>query len=359
MLSRVKIQNFKSIGEPGVDLELKPLTLLVGPNGGGKSSILEGIGVAAQRSPSGQSANLPSYGDMIHKPNGSEAVIDVYFTQTVASEPRLGHRFEVAVDAQGSESRKVTGLTPALPDSVRSDVQNVIANLVSQELGPKTFLISSIRGNVQYRTGTSGDPTWVGTHGEHLLLILARIFARREHEQKANNIVAWANRFGIEGLKAGLWEGDTVGSDYLDSEMKVVLNLVLSSSGARQILTVITQLFWATKGSLLMVEEPEISLHPKAQIDVLEMFAEAIKEDKQIIATTHSHFLMQAIGYAVHKGWLVPDQIAVHHVEKGEKGTTTERLPLGENGYIEGWIPSFTQIERQLLLEWADTLPRE
>ena len=34
MLSRVKIQNFKSIGEPGVDLEFKPLTLLVGPNGG-------------------------------------------------------------------------------------------------------------------------------------------------------------------------------------------------------------------------------------------------------------------------------------------------------------------------------------
>ncbi len=35
MLSRAIIKNFKSIGEPGVDLELKPLTLLVVPNGGG------------------------------------------------------------------------------------------------------------------------------------------------------------------------------------------------------------------------------------------------------------------------------------------------------------------------------------
>ena len=48
MISRVAIKNFKSIGEPGVDLELKPLTLLVGPNGGGKSSILEAIAVASQ-----------------------------------------------------------------------------------------------------------------------------------------------------------------------------------------------------------------------------------------------------------------------------------------------------------------------
>ena len=49
MLSRVKIQNFKSIGEPGVDLELKPLTFLVGPNGGGKSSILEAITFASKQ----------------------------------------------------------------------------------------------------------------------------------------------------------------------------------------------------------------------------------------------------------------------------------------------------------------------
>ena len=34
MLTSAIIENFKSIGEPGVDLELKPLTLLVGPNGG-------------------------------------------------------------------------------------------------------------------------------------------------------------------------------------------------------------------------------------------------------------------------------------------------------------------------------------
>lgn len=48
MLDRLIIKNFKSIGEPGVDLELKPLTLLVGPNGSGKSSILEALAIFAQ-----------------------------------------------------------------------------------------------------------------------------------------------------------------------------------------------------------------------------------------------------------------------------------------------------------------------
>jgi len=42
-ISKIVIKNFKSIGSEGVELELKPLTLLYGPQGAGKSSILEAI----------------------------------------------------------------------------------------------------------------------------------------------------------------------------------------------------------------------------------------------------------------------------------------------------------------------------
>lgn len=111
-------------------------------------------------------------------------------------------------------------------------------------------------------------------------------------------------------------------------------------------------------GSLIMIEEPEISLHPKAQIDVLEMFDEAIKEDKQIISTTHSLFLMQAIGYGVQKGWLTSDQVGVYHIEKKkETGIVAKQLKIKENGPIEGWIPSFSRVERKLVREWLKTLP--
>lgn len=190
-------------------------------------------------------------------------------------------------------------------------------------------------------------------------MLLTIMFGRRLYEDIENKVVKWANRFGIDALKAGARGDNQSGSDYRDSELRAVLDLALSSSGSKQILTVITQLFWAPEGSLVMIEEPEISLHPGAQIDVLEMFGEAVKEDKQIIATTHSTFMLQALGYAVLKGWLTPDQMVVYHVEKGEKGTTATPLPLSEKGYIQDWVPSFTDVERRLLLEWAKTVPRE
>ena len=83
------------------------------------------------------------------------------------------------------------------------------------------------------------------------------------------------------------------------------------------------------------------------------------EQNKQITATTHSLIMLQALGYAVHKGWLDRDDIAVYHVEKGKTGTKAKLLPLGKQGYIKGWVPSYSKVERQLLREWAKTLPRE
>lgn len=221
-------------------------------------------------------------------------------------------------------------------------------------------MLGSVRGDVPYAANTGANPRRSGTKGENLLPILAIIFGQRQHRDKAIAIARWARHFGISDLNAGLKGQNESGSDYLDSELKVVLDLALSSSGVRQILTVITELFWAPEGSLLMIEGPEISLHPQAQIDVLEMFSEAISQDsKQIIATTHSHIMLQALGYAVHKGWLERDDIGVYHVEKGKSGTKAKLLPLGKQGYIKGWVHSYSKVEKQLLREWAKTLPRE
>ena len=41
ILKHIRIKNFRSIGE--IDLELSPLTVLVGPNASGKSNILDAL----------------------------------------------------------------------------------------------------------------------------------------------------------------------------------------------------------------------------------------------------------------------------------------------------------------------------
>ena len=47
MWTRLRLQNFKGYQDTG-ELELRPLTILIGPNGGGKSSILQFLMVLKQ-----------------------------------------------------------------------------------------------------------------------------------------------------------------------------------------------------------------------------------------------------------------------------------------------------------------------
>ena len=54
----------------------------------------------------------------------------------------------------------------------------------------------------------------------------------------------------------------------------------------------IYQLITADKLATVLIEEPEIHLHPKAQAELAEVLADTAKaEDKQIIMTTHSEHL--------------------------------------------------------------------
>lgn len=78
MLTKIAVENFKSIGKR-IELELKPLTILVGPNASGKSSILEALPLLVQSIGQrwydyrgGGYPNLvsyPSFEDMVHKQN--------------------------------------------------------------------------------------------------------------------------------------------------------------------------------------------------------------------------------------------------------------------------------------------------
>lgn len=337
MLSRVEIQNFKSIGEPGVDLELKPLTFLVGPNGGGKSNVLDAIVFASHGGISRpEFFSFSNFEDVHFKKENNILSLHV---EVEASDSNLveSHTFTHETFKQNP--------SPPIPESIASSF-----------IG-KVFPIRATRGIVEY-SDVPTEAAWVGQNGEHTLQILEKL-PDANYRSKRRKIQKWVSVFGISDAAATLADRSRISGSYSDDILDVALNVSFASTGSRQVLPLIIQLFWSEPDAIILIEEPEISLHPELQIRLLEMFAEAINESKQILLTTHSHFLLQAIGYAVHNKWMKADQISVYHVKKGENGTEVESLALGKNGYIEGWIPSFNEVERRLLKEWAETLPRE
>jgi predicted ATPase len=219
------------------------------------------------------------------------------------------------------------------------------------------YFISAIRGEVRPMSEIVESEPRLGTHGEGLTEILSLIFGRAEYEKIAGKITSWASKFGMEKIKAGWWGRKYLSSDYIDPELQTRLNLALASQGSRQILTIITQLFWSKPESVIMIEEPEISLHIEAQLELPKMLSDAIKEGKQVIVTTHSEHLILALKPLIVNGELKPEDVAIWHFEKTQKGTKAEKLNLTDKGIVEGWIPSYVEAEREIIKEWFNTLP--
>lgn len=271
---------------------------------------------------------------------------------------------ELKAPPRGNEMLLATFLDQVLmPDTLTGVLS--MAKKGSQILVDKLsriYPISATRGLIQLevRARERGPeeiypPTWVGKNGEHIIEILSLIFGKREHTAKADKIVEWTEKFGIGKIKAGWW-GRYLGSDFEDPVLKVSLETALASYGSKQLLTMITQMFWSEPSDVIMVEEPEISLHPESQVLVQELFAEVIAEGKQIICTTHSPFFVLALSRVIRSGAISRDEVAIYHVEKTSKGTKLRSLKLNERGFIVGWIPTYVKVEDQLFREWAEGL---
>lgn len=202
----------------------------------------------------------------------------------------------------------------------------------------------------------AGRPLWVGRQGERTIQILSLVLNSNEYRESARKIRDWAKVFGLPELSAGVRGEDSIGADYIDSDFSIPIDYSQAGYGSRQMLTIIVQLFTLKQKSVVMIEEPEISLHPEAQSKLPLLFADALQDQNQIIISTHSNIIPLSISRAVHKKKLRPEDIAVYHLEKTKKGTHTKRLRVNERGYIPGWIPSFAKTEDKLSKEWFDSI---
>jgi len=221
----------------------------------------------------------------------------------------------------------------------------------------RVFFISTQRGSVNFEVTVSKQvPYWVGPNGERLIELLSAIFSQRKHSSIAENIVKWSEKFGISGLKAG-WRGQNMlRSDFEDRVLTTPLDLPLASYGSRQVLTLIAQIFWSEPNDVIMIEEPEISLHPQSQVVLQELFAKAIDDHKQIIITTHSPILILALSKIIQMNKIDRKKVAVYEIRKSRFGSNARPLEINDRGYIENWIPSFKAVEDELFEEWAKSL---
>jgi predicted ATPase len=202
-------------------------------------------------------------------------------------------------------------------------------------LKQKIFMLGPSRMPVREAPQAENGPLSVGRRGERSIAVLSVLFAHPRHLAQARQIQHWAEVFGMRSLTGGWVREELLHAGYLDSDFDTPLGFESAGCGAQQVLPIITQIFAAPKNSVILVEEPEAGLHPESQGHLARMFAESVRLGHQLVMTTHSQVLLEALQGQVSAGTLKPHELAIYDLKKTQIGARLEKR-LDEHLHDDG-----------------------
>lgn len=245
------------------------------------------------------------------------------------------------------------------PDQVRAYYQNAsfLADLELQfeELFSRLFYLGPLREFPRRQYSWAGaQPADMGRRGERVVdaLLASREsgvkfsrgkgFRRQTVEER---VAEWLKELGLidsfqvrpitkDGRLFQVWvRRDSKAAEVLITDV---------GFGVSQILPVITLCYYAPEGSTLLLEQPEIHLHPRVQAGLADVLVDAVKtRGIQIILESHSEHLLRRLQRRIADETIKPDQAALYFcsTEKGESRLTP--LDLDPFGTIENWPRDF------------------
>jgi len=176
--------------------------------------------------------------------------------------------------------------------------------------------------------------------GDHIPYILARLL-NDEKDKRREKISAALQKFGKEsGLFKkiaapilGKHEGDP-----FEIEVSIAgpaTNILDVGYGVSQSLPIVVESVLATPSTRLLVQQPEVHLHPKAQAALGTFFVDMVRDGKrEFVVETHSDYILDRIRQEVAAGKLPPESVVFVFLDKSHIETTINHLYLDKSGNI-------------------------
>jgi predicted ATPase len=118
--------------------------------------------------------------------------------------------------------------------------------------------------------------------------------------------------------------------------------------GVSQVLPVIVQCFYAPTNSTVLMEQPEIHLHPSVQASLADLFIAAIsaREESeprrvQLLVESHSEHLLRRLQRRIAEERISENDVALYFCYPGREGAMIDQLEVDPYGDILNWPPDF------------------
>ena len=373
MLTRIDLRHFKCFQT--LKLPLCPLTLLSGMNASGKSAVLQALVLlhqtmrehewSLQLMLNGGAIRLGTAADVIDKVHGRrECGIELLDGDRAYGWTFVGEREDMAmnvlsVGVDGVEKANSVSLQNLLPSphgqSSLAQRLRGLTYLTAERLGPReTYPLEDPR-----------DVRVVGPRGEHAVSVL---YSGRDTALPDALFIPEVRRTRLQQVEARMerfFPGCGLVVERIPRTNAATLGIRTSSDtdfhrpihtgfGVTQVFPIVVAALSADKGDLLLIENPEVHLHPAGQAAMGEFLAEVASAGVQVIIETHSDHVLNGIRRAVKNRRLPSDDVALHFFRPRREGRTDGRpqvqSPLIDaDGNVDSWPDGFfDQFDRDM-----------
>ena len=136
-----------------------------------------------------------------------------------------------------------------------------------------------------------------------------------------------------------------------------MVNIADVGFGVSQVLPVLVALIAAEPGRLVYLEQPELHLHPRAQVALAQVLADAAKRGVRVVAETHSSLLLLGVQTLVAEGDLPPELVKLHWFTRREDGITeVDSVDLDEAGTYGDWSVDFDNVSLNIQSRFLDAV---
>ncbi|QYK46924.1 MAG: AAA family ATPase [Phycisphaeraceae bacterium] len=186
--------------------------------------------------------------------------------------------------------------------------------------------------------------------GDHIPIILARLLGPKRLSDEASTIREQLIAFGSE---SGLFKdlkpralGDSANDPFqlLVTTNGRPANLADVGYGVSQALPIAVQCLIAPPKQMLIVQQPEVHLHPRAQAALGSLFVRLSQsEKKSFVIETHSDYLIDRVRQHIKRGDIPVSEVSIGYVEMNGIVSTIHPIEVDSHGNITDAPPNYRE----------------
>lgn len=143
---------------------------------------------------------------------------------------------------------------------------------------------------------------------------------------------------------------DRVSSTFASPATKNPVRPVNSGFGVSNVFPIVVAAFCIPQGGTLILENPEVHLHPQAQSELAQFLAQLSASNVQVIIETHSDHIINGIRLFSKSTVLSADHIAINSIGKTEGVRDVKLIKVDSDGNLSDFHEGFfDQAEKDLL----------